>query len=592
MRKNLSQYTCRVRTRASLQVGTVSAPNDPTDSLFRRDSANRLLLPGTSIAGALRGHLTRITPAMTRLPDERRVCDALSGNTRTGKWKGKGQEQTKACACIVCHLMGDIRPLNTLRQDDNESLSLKELEAWNGRASRLIIHDAVLPDLPTVIRDGVGIDRVTGVSARAASAKFDFEVVPAGTEFDIFLELEDTDPIDGYLFNLALHEWQAGRVRFGGGKSRGSGVLDLVSVNVIHYELTNPAGLGQFLLRHLQAPTPQPYNITAPSRDHHGGCQEVAHSVQSWIRVDFDLEAEGFFLTNDMTRAAASGVDQQSLPLIPGASLRGVIRSQAERIARTIANLKASNEAEFLAHCAASDPFVTFSTRQQAQEAKGLRSSAARIHDEPKAEELRQCIENYDLAEQLFGSVDWGSRLAVEDAPLVGEPVWKKLDFVAIDRFTGGAADGAKFDAYALWKPTFRCCLYLESPQGWEIGWLLLALRDLRDGRVSVGAGGAKGFGAVTLRNLKLTLGYAYPEAAPAANLPHEGKSFFLESVYTDWQDRTIVKWMGASIERIRDFSLQVEHQGSKDPYWNQDYWPSLRGQPASVLYPGKVKQP
>jgi hypothetical protein len=102
------------------------------------------------------------------------------------------------------------------------------------------------------------------------------------------------------------------------------------------------------------------------------------------------------------------------------------------------------------------------------------------------------------LACKLFGSTQLGSRLLIEDAPFVGEkPEYKMLDFLAIDRFTGGGADQFKFDALALWRPAFRVHLHLDNPEPWESGWLALVLRYLRDDWLNVGFGAAKGFGRV-----------------------------------------------------------------------------------------------
>ena len=69
------------------------------------------------------------------------------------------------------------------------------------------------------------------------------------------------------------------------------------------------------------------------------------------------------------------------------------------------------------------------------------------------------------LACRLFGVVRLGSRLIIEDAHLnsdTKENPYKMLDFIAIDRFTGGGIVGAKFDALALWKPDFIFKLFLE----------------------------------------------------------------------------------------------------------------------------------
>lgn len=560
MPSNKSIYYLSVQTKAALHIGTAAGANDVSDSLFRRTAEGKLVLPGTSIAGAIRSHLTRLTPAMARLAP-RHICDALSGIEK------KEDDKPAACACIICHLMGDIRPLNEIRDPKR---SLAELERLNGRASRLIVHDATIEPEQTHIRDGVGIDRTTGAAARAASAKFDFETIPVETMFAIVLELEDADEVDKYLLSLALYEWQEGRLRFGGNKSRGTGALALKDVHHTSFDLNDRAGLMAFLRRNSKQNNPTPYTITPPDRAYHGSYSPVPSSVQSWLTIDFDLQAQGFFLTNDTTQATAEGYDHKSLLFLPGAGLRGAIRSQAERIARTLVNLRVDNEADFLKYCPAPNPFVTRGDKQN-----GIESSAARIRqgqgDLRKDQQipLREDATAYDLSEQLFGSVDWGSRLAVEDAPLSGEPNWKKLDFVAIDRFTGGAADGAKFDAYALWKPRFRCRLHLEAPQGWEIGWLLYVLKDLMDGRVPVGFGAAKGFGNVRLENLKLTLGYAYPEAAPLNNLPADEDTFFQSVTFTQWGEIIQTGWLEEWNAVLEGYEVAVPHTQSRDPYWN-----------------------
>lgn len=552
MPSNKSIYYLTVHTKTALHVGTAASANDVSDSLLRRDAQGQLVLPGTSIAGAIRSHLTRLTPAMTRLAP-RHICDALSGTE-------KHDEQGKplACGCIICHLMGDIRPLNEIRG----AISLDDLERLNGRASRFIVHDALISPPQTHIRDGVGIDRTTGAAARAASAKFDFETIPAGTKFDIMLELEDADDIDRYLLNLALYEWQEGRLRFGGNKNRGTGVLMLSGVQITEFVLNDPSGLMAFLRRNIEDAPKTSYTITIPHRTYHGSYSPVPGSVLSWLTIDFELQAQGFFLTNDTTQATAEGYDHRSLLFLPGASLRGAIRSQAERIARTLVNLQVDNETDFLKRCPAPNPFVTRGDKQN-----GIESSAARIRQQ--APDRRTDAVSYDLSEQLFGSVDWGSRLAVEDAPIADKPMWKKLDFVAIDRFTGGAADGAKFDAYALWKPCFQCRLHLETPQAWEIGWLLYVLKDLIDGRVPVGFGAAKGFGDVLLENLKLTLGYAYPEAAPLNNLPSDGDAFFLNVTSTQWDEIIQTGWLEAWNTLLNGYEVAIPHKQSNDPYWN-----------------------
>ena len=130
-------------------------------------------------------------------------------------------------------------------------------------------------------------------------------------------------------------------------------------------------------------------------------------------------------------------------------------------------------------------------------------------HEKGASENNEIPPEQLCLACQLFGSTRRGSRLIVEDAPYVeeGTPTYKMLDFLAIDRFTGGGAEHFKFDALALWKPTFKVRIFLEHPEDWELGWLTLALRDLAEGWLRVGFGAAKGFGQVKVTDGTLCQG-------------------------------------------------------------------------------------
>lgn len=553
----IRHYYLHCHTGTALHVGANVGGSDVSDSMFRRNAAGNLVLPGTSIAGALRSHLTRIIPAMSGLSESQTVCESLVGT-----------EDYESPDHILYHLMGDLQPDRTI----------------NIRASRLIVNDSLLEPPETHIRDGVGIDRISGAASRQGRVKFDMETIPAGTPLIIILELEDYDDMDEYLVYLALYEWQQGRIRFGGNTARGLGVLNIDQIEIVEYDLSEPVQLMAYLRREKinvqvdkSLPPPArypewfgPYRQTVQVKDDKGQDKQLPFtSMQHWVEFRFDLQAEGFFLTNDMTKAGAKGLDHFSTPFLPGSGLRGVIRSHAERLARTIANLNASDQTEFLERCSAADPFVMFWTQHEG----GLEATVSRIQRSNLDTKIKldPDIELFDLSEQLFGTTLHGSRLLVDDAALQSQVVWKKLDFVAIDRFTGGAADKMKFDAYALWQPCFTCRLYLESPQAWEIGWLIQVLQDMQAGVVPVGFGAAKGFGDVRLENLNITLGYVHPEALPGLVLPAVGEAFFTEEpLNNDQMMMELVKqWRNTAVSfRVH---TAVPYQTGADPYWGSE---------------------
>ncbi len=494
----------RLVSRTAVHIGT-SVPGDVTDSIFRRDVEGNFVLPGTAIGGVLRSVATRLAP---RLGSP--VCRALWSTEEMGELSTIQRNQP--CGCWVCHLFGDIQP--------GEGGSEKS----GGRASRLIVAHAraCSPDgkIPRV-RDGVGIDRSTGASARAGSVKFDLEILPNGTEFALRLELEDTNANDEMLLVAALAEWQAGRAWIGGRTARGLGAFDLCDVRLMERELSSTDGLMRFLKAEApwenatEIPDWLPFGLNKARRQLQGctACHEGV--ARSFATVRFDLKIDGPFLINDTMAAVQSDFDHVPLldkistdgkPVLPGASLRGVLRSHAERIARTLITLNVGDRAVFLAKCPACNPVESRETAALAN-CDTLLRKVAKIPDEQEITDQQLC-----LACRLFGSTRRGSRFIVEDAEADAETLRKVLDFLAIDRFTGGGKKGAKFDAIALWQPTFHARLHLENPAAWELGWLTLVLRDLADGMLTIGLGGAKGFGRAKVASLSLDHGFIRDE--------------------------------------------------------------------------------
>jgi CRISPR/Cas system CSM-associated protein Csm3 (group 7 of RAMP superfamily) len=531
--------TGTLKLRTALHVGTGQGAGT-ADDLLRRDARGRLLVPGTALAGALRSIATRLAP---RLLDSS-SCVALTGENNP----------ETPCQCAVCRLFGTVNPRDVNR-DPQESE-----EQWLGRtgcATGVVIYDAILASAGVMVRDGVGIDRATGAAARRERAKFDLEVLPAGCEFKLRVELdrrlEDEDAVR--LLAATLAEWQAGRGAIGGRAAAGLGAFELCNVRFAEHDLDQPETLMAFLrsgprwdvldgdatwleqqIRSLPAVAPW--------------CGDAALPVaRSWALAEFTLAATGLFLVNDSAQAGRSGFDHAPLldtytvgekplpanarlrgqPVLPGSSLRGVLRSQAERIARTLVTLQAwdssadpgQRRSAFLQRCPACNPLA----RKDGEDA----SCSSLVTSLPTAErdrlERQGAEDHLCLACRLFGSTWNGSRLRVEDAPCKEgvEVAYKVLDFLAIDRFTGGGRDSAKFDALALWQPRFAVRLYLENPQAWELGWLALALRDVHDGLATVGFGRAKGFGECRIRDLGLALGVLNDQDLPLPAAPPAG---------------------------------------------------------------------
>ena len=555
--------TAILTTRTALHIGS-GEDNNLTDALLRRDAAGQPFIPGTAIAGVLRALLTRLAPRLGSKP-----CAALTGDTRS-------------CDCAVCRLFGDVNPS----------------DAASSRASRLLVFNAnPLGNLPRpLIRDGVGIDRVTGAAARAGAVKFNLEVLPAGAQFALRMELRDPSEEDERLLAAGLAEWQERRMWLGGRVARGLGALTLSDLEYRVLPLDQPEQLLTFLKndRPWEQAQPQPgWLRTQLQALRPVPCPASPKGIaRTWLTVTGILQAQGPLLTNDTLASGISGFDHAPLlaqwgdwtnPVLTGAGLRGVLRSHAERIARTLATHVAEGERDFLNRCPACSPVESRPEAPLASCDALLKEK--KIPSDEIVDDSRLC-----LACRLFGSARRGSRLIVEDAPYYSvdckPPTLKMLDFLAIDRFTGGGAEGLKFDALALWKPAFTLRLHLDNPEPWELGWLALVLRDLAEGWLRLGFGAAKGFGQVTLQNWRVTLGYLTPDDAP--DVVALNRTPIKSGVYTtvtlagddsEWR-RLAQKWVDAFREQVNNFSRPPELALSEDSYFGgvDALYPVLKG--------------
>ncbi|MBW4641468.1 MAG: CRISPR-associated RAMP protein [Goleter apudmare HA4340-LM2] len=95
-------------------------------------------------------------------------------------------------------------------------------------------------------RDGVSIDRDTETSADGKL--YDFQVVPAATQFEFKAVVENAEPWELGLLMIGLHQFETEQIPLGGGRSRGLGVvkLDIDKMTWIDVD-NNPEKLLQYL---------------------------------------------------------------------------------------------------------------------------------------------------------------------------------------------------------------------------------------------------------------------------------------------------------------------------------------------------------
>ena len=549
-----------LKTLTGLHIGTGDIA-ETTDSPVYRNVNGDIVIPGTAIGGALRALATRITPYLGY-----EKCIALDENP-----------QSKSCDCLVCNLFG--------------SLNI-EKGSEEGKASKLWIYDGVLTnDLKTSVRDGVGIDRETGASSRKARAKYDFEVVPKDSVFSFKIAFQDdVTNAEEEMLSCVLAEWQKGRGYLGGNIARGMGNKQLEDIKVFSINLSNMDALMTFLKEDDEINAADEEKDWL-ERNINDAKQLVKNDIDneylynSFAQIDFVLKFTGGFVINDILKSVQSGFDfcpkmENGKFIFPGSSFRGIFRSHAEKIARSLVTLNSSNASDFLNKCPACNPFAD--KEDPLTSCNVIFREYKRAHKKEEIKDDKLC-----LACQLFGSSFKGSRLYVSDGEMINSPEIKIMDFLAIDRFTGGGKEGAKFDALVLWQPKFKLRIFIENPKDWQLGWLMLVMKDLKEGLVSFGFGKNKWFGKATIENETMKIG-AISEVFVPSGL-EKGRSY--EGIFntqilqlkelTEKDSKPIELWVKEFHKILSDFRRVNNLVPGSDTYFKDD---------VSDLYPKEVE--
>lgn len=114
------------------------------------------------------------------------------------------------------------------------------------QAGRLWVSDGMLKEWASVVqvRDGVVIDRDSQTAVNRL--KYDYEVVPPGSQFDLCVDLENPTDRDMALLGAAIFEWHAGS-SIGGFTSRGLGRFRLKNIKLAGVDLSDSAQRVKFL---------------------------------------------------------------------------------------------------------------------------------------------------------------------------------------------------------------------------------------------------------------------------------------------------------------------------------------------------------
>ncbi|MEH2030747.1 MAG: RAMP superfamily CRISPR-associated protein [Nostoc sp.] len=348
----------------------------------------------------------------------------------------------------------------------------------DGEQSPLIINDALSSEsIKAELRDGVKICSLTGTASD--KAKYDLELLEAGTKFELYFELllekDNREQLIRELF-IVLQGLENGEISIGIKKRRGFGHCHVTKWQVWQFDLQKLDQLKEWLnFEHWKPDLLTQYNSYPAIAE---AFQKAGIKVKSdWKdnRNRFIIQAIFTLASPLLIRSSQADIEKapddvhlksrrngELKPILSGTSLAGVLRHRAECIVNTLAE---NNQMEI-----------------------------------------------YQIINQLFGfvkdkkdnhdSIDENLK-AQASRLIVNESIIKETNDliqtrIAIDRFTGGALHGALFQEQPIFasdKTEVELKIELRQPEKYEIGLLLLLLKDLWTGDLPVGSTNSIGRG-------------------------------------------------------------------------------------------------
>lgn len=471
-----------------LHVGGIGG-NEDVDQMIAINGQNEPYVPGTSIAGAVRGWLLEVTDQAT--------VEELFGRTNSS---------------------------GNSRSDE-------------GFASYIIFDDGLIDlgdqtiDQILEVRDGVGIDRMTGTAAERV--KYNRAVLPAGTRIalTISVHLPTQDDSLKLLLGEILEAMTRKEIRFGAAKSRGLGRVILEKEPTITIQdLSTPAGILSVLdqkqdhvsIANLLEKTSQ-MSSARPIR-----ALSVIDVTVKW-RPDGPL----------MVKSDCDGIAVDSLPLItavpdgltlviPGSSIKGALRSHAERIMRTIIPSLPS-KSSFLEQLRVPLVRELFGDGGEKVDSEKVGDDSneplpglsalfvedchPRFSTDPASSTITFSRSGWNDVEQAITSSDLLTalgqiRLAANEH---GSPMLHQAFHVAIDRWTGSAADGLLYSVLEPhledWNEIRLQVKLSRIKEGQRLAmaaFLLILLRDLSTGVIPLGYGTNRGMGSMLVTTIEI----------------------------------------------------------------------------------------
>lgn len=343
--------------------------------------------------------------------------------------------------------------------------------ATDGPQSSAIVFDSRAESRGAEIRDGVAIDSKKGVAAQ--NFKYDIEILPAGTCFPLRIDLlvpENGDAASlaccftsanpptlehalASLLGTAIEGFSDCHFAIGARRSRGMGRFTCSAISIRSFSLTSKEGWIEWVMQDHGNPvggTNEPWPLA-----------EMASVIDQRRRVvaEIDLSIDGELQiagpSEEVNGPDVGHLRSAGHPVLPATSLAGAMRNRAMRIARVVRPGDAGSWVDRLFGPA-----------------------------------------NGPLSHVPGGAPDLhASRIRIAESQIVGYASVRPSR-IQIDRFTQGVYAGALFDEEPLIRGTSNVRLEIRNAERGDTGLLLLVLKDLLSGDLTVGGNASIGRGA------------------------------------------------------------------------------------------------
>jgi len=304
--------------------------------------------------------------------------------------------------------------------------------------------DDLLPDSEpkVVIRDGVKIDNKKGIAEEGA--KFDYEVIEPGAKFNLNIEVTldgNDDDFKKRMLATIIKYLEDGQINIGAKTNSGFGRIKLTNCKIYTFDFTRKEDVLRWLKQNFSAQSEfnaDPFELKPKT---------FTISADFVIKNSLIVRSYNF----DPNEPDIEHIKSNGKPVLPGTSIKGAIRARAERIVKTLGKSES-------------------------------------------------------IIKDLFGDVDEKSKeakkgkITVEETIIDGYPEEVQTR-IKIDRFTGGAIEGALLETKPLFSQkngkTINLKITIRDYKDYEAGLMLLVLKDLWTADLPIGGEKAIGRGVL-----------------------------------------------------------------------------------------------